>query len=119
MGGDIVQEKKRLRSLDSKLAKYASLMAEVLKSPSPEPGPSSLPDPSSPQPGPSRALADTNLKRKSRDQSSEPEEPSKKKRKEQKKGDATPGDISTDATVDTSREVEEGLKEKHTVRVVA
>merc|ERR1712088_537163 len=72
---DIVQEKKRLRSLDSKLAKYASLMSEVLKSPSPEPGSSSLPNPSSPQPGPSRALADTNLKRKSRDQSSEPEEP--------------------------------------------
>merc|ERR1712107_576789 len=80
--GDIVQEKKSLMSLDSKLAKYASLMAEVLKSPSPEPGPSSLPDPSSPQPGPSRALPDINLKRKSRDQSSEPEEPSKKKRKE-------------------------------------
>ena len=117
--GDIVQEKKRLRSLDSKLAKYASLMAEVLKSPSPEPGPSSLPDPSSPQPGPSRARADINLKRKSRDESSEPEEPSKKKRKERKQRDATPGDISTDATVDTSREVEEGLKEKRTIRVVA
>merc|ERR1711936_434867 len=87
-------------------------------SPSPQPGPSSLPDPSSPQPGPSRALEDTNLKRKSRDQSSEPEEPSKKKRKERKQRDATPGDISTDATVDTSREVEESLKEKRTVRVV-
>merc|ERR1712013_656966 len=56
---------------------------------------------------------------KSRDQSSEPEEPSKKKRKERKQRDATPGDISTDAPVDTSREVEEGLKEKRTVRVVA
>merc|ERR1719454_2434886 len=42
---DIVQEKKRLRSLDSKLAKYASLMSEVLKSPSPIPGPSTLADP--------------------------------------------------------------------------
>merc|ERR1712004_906787 len=104
--GDIVQEKKRLRSLDSKLAKYASLMAEVLKSPSPEPGPSSLPDPSSPQPGPSGALPHTNLKRKSRDQSSEPEEPSKKRRKERRQGDATPGDMSSDAIVETSREVE-------------
>ena len=59
------------------------------------------------------------MKRKSRDESSEPEEPSKKKRKERKQRDATPGDISTDATVDTSREVEEGLKEKRTIRVVA
>merc|ERR1711936_1065240 len=49
--GDIVQEKKRLRSLDSKLAKYASLMSEVLKPPSPIPGPSTQTEP---QPGPSR-----------------------------------------------------------------
>merc|ERR1712192_72827 len=112
---DIVQEKKRLRSLDSKLAKYASLMSEVLKSPGPIPGPSTQDDP---QPGPSRdpkepSSPDTTLKRKSRDASSEPE---KKKKRYSRSRDASPGDTSTtlDASLDT-----EGSKEQRTVRVVA
>merc|ERR1712025_137431 len=106
---DIVQEKKRLRSLDSKLAKYASLMSEVLKSPSPIPGPSTLADP---QPGPSRdptgpPSSDNILKRKSRDVSSEPGEPPKKKKRSR---DASPGDsCSTDT---------EEAEEQRTVRVV-
>merc|ERR1712130_142770 len=101
---DIVQEKKRLRSLDSKLAKYASLMSEVLKSPSTIPGPSTLADP---QPGPSRdptgpSSSDNILKRKSRDVSSEPGEPPKKKKRSRysKSRDASPGDSST--ALDTS-----------------
>merc|ERR1712083_800963 len=110
---DIVQEKKRLRSLDSKLSKYASLMSEGLKSPSPIPGPSTQADP---QPGPSSP--DTTLKRKSRDASSEPEEASKKKKKKRysRSRDASPGDTST--TLDTSLDTE-GAKEQRTVRVVA
>merc|ERR1711990_676083 len=113
---DIVLEKKRLRSLDSKLAKYASLMSEVLKSPSPIPGPSTQ---AYPQPGPSReptepSSPDTTLKRKSRDASSEPEEASKKRYSRSR--DASPGDTST--TLDTSLDTE-GAKEQRTVRVVA
>merc|ERR1712192_55488 len=113
---DIVQEKKRLRSPDSKLAKYASLMSEVLKStPGPIAGPSTQADP---QPGPSRdprepSSPDTTLKRKSRDASSEPE---KKKKRYSRSRDASPGE-NTSTTLDASLDTE-GSKEQRTVRVV-
>jgi len=100
--------KKRLRSLDSKLAKYASLMSEVLKSPSPIPGPSTQADP---QPGPSReptgqSSSDNTLKRKPKEVSCEPGEPPRKKKRS---SDESSGDSSTDA---------EETKEHRTVRVV-